>query len=271
MVDPEKQAAFIAALRKKAEDLAAQNPVFADMRLIGKALVDEARKRIANGNGQTSIGAYLTEGTVSLVEPEATGAEQAGAEILSKLRGLAQEGKIQAAAICNVIDRQIPSGSVEKFVSVHAEHSTGKAVISQIPADEAILMRGVPGASGPAVGMFGGPTNSKIFASGKPNVPILKIALTLDGRITVDGSPATIESLRVSLRLLAPQKGVVWYYREEAQRPAPPLSKEIVMAVIENRLSIRLSSRADYSDAISLKSPTKQKSNLLLVAMIVQC
>ena len=250
MTDPEKQATFIAGLRKKAEELAAKNPVSAEMRLIGKSPLGEARKRIAAGNEHPVIGAYLNEGTVSMIEPEATEAEQAGEEILSKLRGLAQAGKIQTAAMCNVIDRQIPGGSVEKFVSVHMEHSTGKAVISQVPADEAVLMRGVPGANGPAVALFGGPTNPKIFVSGNPNPPILKIALMLDGRITVDGSPATMDSVRDSLRLLAGRKGVVWYYREAAERQAPPQSIEIINAVIENRLSIRLSSRADYSDAI---------------------
>lgn len=170
MADPEKQAAFIAGLRKKAEELAGKNPVFADMRMIGKSLLDEARKRIARGNEHPFFGAYLKEGKVSLIEPQATEAERAASEILSKLRGLAQEGKIQAAAICNVIDKQIPGGSVEKFVSVHTEHSTGKATISQVPADESVLMRGVPGASGPAVGVFGGPTNPKIFVSGNPNL-----------------------------------------------------------------------------------------------------
>lgn len=222
------------------------------MRLIGKALVDEARKRIADGNEHTSVGAYLREGTISLIDPEATKTEQAEAEMLSKLRELTHQGKIQAAGVCKVIERQMPGGSVEKLVSVHAEHSTGKAVTSQIPADEAVLMRGVPGTSGPAVGVSGGPANPKIFVSGNPNAPILKIALMADGHITVDGSPATIDSLRVSLKRLADQKGVVWYYREAAQRQAPPQSNEIVKAVIENRLPIRLSSRPDYSDAIGL-------------------
>jgi hypothetical protein len=220
--------------------------------LIGKALLDEARKRIAVGNEHTSIGAYLTDGAVSLIEPESTDAERADAEILSKLRGVVQEGNIQAAAVCNVIYRQIPGGGVEKFVSVHVEHSTGKAVISQAPADEAVLMRGVPGASGPAVGLFGAPTNSKIFLPGNPNVLILKIAIMADGRITVDGLPGTIDSVRVSLRRLAEQKGVVWYYRQGGQGKAPPQSDEIIRAVIENRLPIRLSNRADYSDAIGV-------------------
>jgi biopolymer transport protein ExbD len=83
-----------------------------------------------------------------------------------------------------------------------------------------------------------------------PNAPILKVAVMADGRITVDGSPATVDSLRVALKRLAEQKGVVWYYRERGQAQAPPESAEILQAVIENRLPIRLSSRPDFSDAI---------------------
>jgi hypothetical protein len=82
------------------------------------------------------------------------------------------------------------------------------------------------------------------------NPTILKIAVMADGRITMDGSPSTIDSLRVSLKRLADQKGAVWYYREAGQGAAPPESAEIMKAVIENQLPIRLSSRPDYSDAI---------------------
>jgi hypothetical protein len=83
-----------------------------------------------------------------------------------------------------------------------------------------------------------------------PNAPILKIAVSVDGRITVDGSPATMDSVRASLKRLAEQKGVVWYYREAGHADAPPESTEVIKAVIENRLPIRLSSRPDLSDAI---------------------
>jgi hypothetical protein len=83
-----------------------------------------------------------------------------------------------------------------------------------------------------------------------PNAPTLKIAVMVDGRITVDDSPATIGSVRVSLKRLAERKGVVWYYREAGQTKAPPESAEVMRAVIENRLPIRLSSRPDFSDAI---------------------
>lgn len=81
-----------------------------------------------------------------------------------------------------------------------------------------------------------------------PDAPKLKIAITTDGRITVGGAPAAIDSLRVMLKRLAERNGVVWYYREAGQ--APPECVEIMQAVIENRLPIRLSSRPDFSDAI---------------------
>src|SRR5262245_11464425 len=86
-----------------------------------------------------------------------------------------------------------------------------------------------------------------------PSPPILKVAVMADGRIAVDGSPATLESLRKSLKGLADQKGVVWYYREAAQGEPPPQAMQVIQAVVENRLPIRLSSRPDYSDAIGME------------------
>ena len=86
-----------------------------------------------------------------------------------------------------------------------------------------------------------------------PNAPTLRIAVMAAGRITVDGSPATIDSLRVSLKRLAEQKGVVWYYREAGQANAPPEYAEVIQSIIENRLPIRLSSRPDFSDVITVE------------------
>ena len=82
--------------------------------------------------------------------------------------------------------------------------------------------------------------------------PILKVAVMADGRITVDGKPTTIESLRVSLKGLAQQHGIVWYYREAGQSEPPPQATEVIQAIIDNRLPIRMSSRPDYSDAIGM-------------------
>jgi hypothetical protein len=82
------------------------------------------------------------------------------------------------------------------------------------------------------------------------DAPALKITVMADGRITVDGNPATIDSLRLSLSRLAEQKGAVWYYREAGHAKASPEAAEVIQAVIDNRLPIRLSSRPDYSDVI---------------------
>jgi biopolymer transport protein ExbD len=46
-------------------------------------------------------------------------------------------------------------------------------------------------------------------AQQKPIQPVLKVAVMADGRITVDGKPAMIESLRGSLKKLSLEKGVV--------------------------------------------------------------
>lgn len=83
-----------------------------------------------------------------------------------------------------------------------------------------------------------------------PDAPVLKIAVMADGRITVDGVPATIDSLRLSLKRLAEHDGVVWYYRETGEAKAPPEAAEVIQAVIDNHLPIKLSSRPDFSDTI---------------------
>jgi len=83
-----------------------------------------------------------------------------------------------------------------------------------------------------------------------PDAPVLKVAVFADGRLTVDGTASSVETLRESLRSLSEKHGVVWYYREAGQQAPPPIAMDVMKAVVEARLPIRLSSRADYSDSI---------------------
>lgn len=83
-----------------------------------------------------------------------------------------------------------------------------------------------------------------------PESPVLKVAIFADGRLTADGTATTIQSLQASLRTLSEKHGVVWYYREAGQHEPPPISMEIMKAIVDARLPIRLSSRPDYSDSI---------------------
>jgi uncharacterized protein YegJ (DUF2314 family) len=91
-----------------------------------------------------------------------------------------------------------------------------------------------------------------------PDTPVLKVAVFADGRLTVDGSAATIQSLQASLHTLSEKQGVVWYYREAGQQEPPPIAMDVMKAVVETRLPIRLSSRPDYSDSIGIdgRSPS---------------
>ena len=83
------------------------------------------------------------------------------------------------------------------------------------------------------------------------NARVLKIAVFCDGRLTVDGSPASIQSLRQSLQKIADEHGVALYYREAADKAPPPIATEVINQVIEARVPIRLSTKPDYSDAVT--------------------
>jgi hypothetical protein len=164
MADSEKQTVFISGLRKIAEEAASKNPALRDMRTLAKTLVAETRTVVARHQTHISLGAYMgREGEVSIIEPATQDASEASAEILLTLRARAKDGNIRAAALSVVRDKQVPGGAIVRFIQVHMEHVEGKAFISAVPADESVLLAGVPGAGGPALNMFGGPTQSKIF------------------------------------------------------------------------------------------------------------
>ena len=80
--------------------------------------------------------------------------------------------------------------------------------------------------------------------------PTLKVALMADGRFTVDGKEATLESLQSSLQGLAAKKGVIWYYRETLTTP-PPNAAVIDKLMGESRVPTRYSSKPDYSDKVA--------------------
>jgi hypothetical protein len=82
-----------------------------------------------------------------------------------------------------------------------------------------------------------------------PAPPVLKVAVFADGRLTVDNSASTVPVLRESLRSLGEKHGAVWYYREAGQQEPPAIATEVMKAVVEARLPLRLSSRPDYSDS----------------------
>jgi len=79
---------------------------------------------------------------------------------------------------------------------------------------------------------------------------VLKVAVFVDGRLTLNGTPASLEDLRDSLRQISQQDGAVWYYRESGQDEPPPIAMEAIQAIVDAEVPVRLSSRPDYSDAV---------------------
>lgn len=66
---------------------------------------------------------------------------------------------------------------------------------------------------------FGGCSKqAELLSAPSPDAPVLKVAVFADGRLTVDGTAATIQSLQASLCTLSEKQGVVWYYREADQQ-----------------------------------------------------
>jgi hypothetical protein len=87
-------------------------------------------------------------------------------------------------------------------------------------------------------------------ASVKQNSNILKVAVMHDGRIFADGQHTTLSSLRDTLMELSKNNGSVWYYREEGQAEPPPEATQVIQAIIDNRLPVKLSSKPDFSDSL---------------------
>ena len=99
--------------------------------------------------------------------------------------------------------------------------------------------------------LFGGCTRQSVPRSpASSDTAVVKIAVFVDGRLTVDGTESTIPSLRKKLNGLSEKNGVVWYYREAGQQEPLPIAMEVMETVVEARLPIRLSSRPDFSDSI---------------------
>lgn len=84
--------------------------------------------------------------------------------------------------------------------------------------------------------------------------PVMKISVFADGRLQVDGTSATIDSLKPALQKLSGEGGVVWYYREAGPGEPPAIVTEVMQAIGDARLPVRLSTDADFKDVTKAES-----------------
>ncbi len=80
---------------------------------------------------------------------------------------------------------------------------------------------------------------------------ILKVSVLASGVVLLDGVPVSVAKLEEVFAQTEPGKSVVWYYRENSAADPAPVALEVMKLITEHRLPIRLSSRPDFSDAVT--------------------
>jgi hypothetical protein len=83
-----------------------------------------------------------------------------------------------------------------------------------------------------------------------PKESPLRISVLSSGKLLLDGKKASVSNLKKALAKARSENGIVWYYRESGKGEPPSQAIDMVKLVVENRLPISLSSKADFSDYI---------------------
>lgn len=79
---------------------------------------------------------------------------------------------------------------------------------------------------------------------------ILKVSVLANGSVLLDGKSISLAELGEALDAAPKQDAAVWYYRENAATDAPPVAMQVMQLIADRRLSVRLSAKPDFSDAI---------------------
>ena len=85
---------------------------------------------------------------------------------------------------------------------------------------------------------------------------VLKVSVLADGAVLLDGQRVTLAELAQSLDSAAGGTAAVWYYREDAGKSGPASTLEVMKLIVERRLPVRLSSKPDFSDAVTPQTAT---------------
>ena len=75
----------------------------------------------------------------------------------------------------------------------------------------------------------------------------------------LNGKPVGPNELSTALATAAKEKGMVWYYRENAAGEPPPASTQVIQMIIDNELPISLSTKSDFSDYVDENGHSKPR------------
>jgi hypothetical protein len=95
--------------------------------------------------------------------------------------------------------------------------------------------------------------------SGRPQS--IRIAVMKSGEVRADGAATTLSELDRRLAILARDHGVVRYYREDGESSPLPRQDQAILGVlnlvIQHKLPVQLSSKADFSDTVDLSGQAR--------------
>ena len=92
-----------------------------------------------------------------------------------------------------------------------------------------------------------------------PNdAPSLKIWISKTGSVEINGRQVELESVGPMLVEHAQRKGEVFYGRDAAEEDPHPNAMKVLQMVIASGSPIRMSTKRDFSDAVSLDGKPKE-------------
>jgi hypothetical protein len=86
-----------------------------------------------------------------------------------------------------------------------------------------------------------------------PVPPIIRISVLASGKILLDGKETPFAAVKRELDKAKSGKSVVWYYRERSKGAPPTEAVEVFKLIVENKLPVSLSTKADFSDYVDEK------------------
>lgn len=86
-----------------------------------------------------------------------------------------------------------------------------------------------------------------IHATDRPG-PVAKVSVAESGEISLDGRHVSIQELRQAFRILHEEQGAVWYYRANPREDPPAVAMEVIQAIVDAGLPVRLATKPDFSE-----------------------
>jgi len=88
---------------------------------------------------------------------------------------------------------------------------------------------------------------------------VTRISVLSTGRVLLDGKDSSVAQVRKSLESARAKRGTVWYYRESGKGEPPAQAVEVFKLIVENKLPVSLSTKADFSDYVDEKGQSQPR------------